>query len=656
MSSIYLGNFFKGLQTDKKAYNIDNEAFPFLFNFYSWRGQIKKKRGTATLGQLERQLESVAAPNQYQVGTIVTLDGNGDGAENLITKFSLAAASAITAGDISFSDGTNTFTEPSTEDGTLVGAPAGTGTINYATSAITITGGAANQPLVGTFSYFPHRPVMGLREFFANPSVGSAPSDTPRTLSFDTKYAYQLDQAGTPDPFYSVSYYKSSQNPVAWTAPDHQQFWTTNFSSAFWATNNKPGFHFLYISTIAVGNPTTITTTVSHGLITNDYVFFNEVTGADADEFLNKQAFIITKTGATTFTVAVDTIAKTINNDGIVQTLTVSPASGDGIRFYDGDMTNGTGIPTASTTGWVNFSPPLTASVVGINTFSAALYYLVGARMIVPYKDRLLFFGPWIQTSGVGASPINLADTVIWSWSGTPYYADLVPVNEAFDATAYYIDQTGKGGFLSSETAQTIISVQNNEDVLIVGFSGSQTRFVFTGDDINPFLFFSINTDLTVSSTFSGISLDRGVLTLGAFGMALTTQSSSQRIDIPIPNQVFELDSLNNGVDRVNAIRDYFNEWAYFTYPYIQSSWKYPTRTFLYNYREANWAILSENYTTHGTFRQSTGYTWGTLPYKTWGSWNVPWNSGSGIALFPSIIAGNPQGYVLTQMGPLIMP
>ena len=40
---IYIGNFAKGLKLDRLPFNIDNDSFPFLWNFYSWRGRAKKK-------------------------------------------------------------------------------------------------------------------------------------------------------------------------------------------------------------------------------------------------------------------------------------------------------------------------------------------------------------------------------------------------------------------------------------------------------------------------------------------------------------------------------------------------------------------------------------------------------------------------------------
>ena len=641
---IYIGKFAKGLTTNPLPFNIDNDAFPFLYNFYIWRQRARRKRGTVFLGQLERQIQIVADPAPWQVHSFALVAGAG----NLITQFSLGSSAAIAPDSISLVvSGDQTYTDPNS-NGTLTGSLGGTGTIDYATGAFTVSGSVTGT-VTGTFDYFPQLPVIGLRNFVSTTSS----SIYPLLLAFDTTYSYQINQSTSPQFFYSTSYYKDSENPVTWSAPDSSQFWTTNYQDALWATNNSPGMQFELIDTIDVGSPTTITTATPHGLVTGDYVWFNEITGADAG-LLNGQAFSITVTSPTAFTVAVDTTGKTINNDGIFQTLTAtSPTStGDGLRWYDGDPTGGTGLPIGNGKGWVNFAPPLTAAVVSINNTPEALYYLVGALAIVLFKDRLLFFNPWIQTS-TGA-PINLQDTVIWSWNGPAYYNALVPAGQTFDVTAYYVDQTGKGGYISAGISQPIITVADNEDVLLVGFGGNvgrQTRFAYTGNDLYPFIFLSINSELSSSATFSAITLDRGAITIGVYGVILTTQQSSERIDLQIPDSVFQIQALNNGMQRVNGIRDFFKEWIYFSYPVNNSQWKYPTQTFLYNYRDDTWAVFYENFTTHGTYRQQTKNTWGSIgrKFKSWAQWREPWNSGSTSAQFPSIVGGNPQGYVLIK-------
>jgi len=648
---VFIGNFKSGLVNNVLPFNINNDAFPTLYNMYSWRGRVKRKRGTEFLGQLQRQLQSDSTPNNWQVGAIGTTNGAGNLSVNLITVFSLGSTSSITPGSITLTDGTNTYTEPATPNGTLVGVPGGTGTINYATGALTITGGALTSDVIGTFSYFPGLPVMGLRDYSYNASATVPPSVNiyPFLLAFDTKYSYQFFQSASNSNFYSVSFYKASSNPVTWSGLDHQLFWTTNYQGALWATNNKPGLHIQPIKTITVGNPTVIDTTAAHGLITGDYVWFNEITGADAG-LLNGQTAQVTVVTNTQFTVAIDTTAKAINNSGIFQTLTATSGSGDGIRWYDGDCTATTGLPVTNGVGWVNFAPPLTETSVSIDDKTSALYYLVGALVIMPFKDRLLFFSPWIQTSSSGTA-IQLADTVLWSWNGTPYYTTLTPAGETSNVKAYYQDQTGLGGNLPAGIGNPISTVGDNEDALLIGFGGDglKARLIYSNNDFDPFILYRINSELPSDSTFSTVVMDQGMLDLGQYGLTITDQQSCSRIDLAIPDEVFNINRLTNGTDRVNAVRDFLKEWVYFSFPVDGNKIKFPTRTFLYNYRDLTWAVLKENFTAHGTFRPRIQKSWLTTGFTSWDTWVEPWNAGISEPFFPIIIGGTPQGYVLKK-------
>ena len=651
---IYIGNFPKGLKTDRTAFVIDNNTFANLFNAYAWRGRIKRKRGTQFLGRLSVQAQMVTGtPLPWQFGT---LNGN-----NLISGLGLEPSSTIVPGTISIiGSGGQIYTEPTFPNGTLVGNAGGTGTINYATGQYTISG---SLPITGTFSYYPGLPVMGLRDFTS--SVSS--SQFPLTIAFDTVYSYQVNQTTNPVVFYNVNFYKFTNVPFFWSGQNYQQFWTTNYpsttanqSGAFWATNNSPGFNFAngtYVTGSGTpnitfrftsgGNP--FTTLVAGTATTGDQLWFNEWPSGSSINGLTGFVSSVVNPATGTYVVTF-TGNQTVSLTGIAQLLTNTIPGQDGIKWYDGDPTGGTGLPTGTGLGWVNFSPPLTGSAsVEIDSAPPDLYYLVGALAIVPFKDRLIFFSPWIQSSS--SVPIQLQDTALWSWNGTPFYAAPVPLKQTFSITAYYVDQTGLGGYQPAGISNPIITVSSNEDVLLVGFGGDgrKTRFVFTGNDLQPFLWYTINTELPSASTFSAVSLDKGVIDIGQYGIAMTDQQSSQRVDLDIPESVFQIQKLNSGFLRVNSIRNFEYEWIYFTYPISNSKWVFPTQTFMFNYRDNSWSILYENYTAQGRFRFQNKRTWQTLPFKTWIQWKEPWNSGSGSALYVNIIAGNPQGFILIK-------
>lgn len=696
---IVVGTDFKGLQNNVLPFAVDNNSFPFLINAYQWRGRIKRKRGTSTLGRLTRFFNSTQLPyNPTSIVMVLSDDGLGNGTGNILTGYGLQPNGNIVPGSVTIGDVTSgdTYADPG-KDGILVGTPAGSGTINYSTGDIIISG-AAGHTIFSVFNYYPDLPVMGLRDLNLNAT------QFPGTIAFDTKYSYSI-QPIVPYAIYDVSFYmnppasapynypgyipKTVVTPTTWNGQDYQQFWTVNYQGALWTTNgiNVPfavaniGMQYKPIVTVTVtsGGPPAIATLqiTAHGLIVGDFVFINEVVTTTGINFQTGYVIAVIDTNNVSVEFPNATIT-TNGTGGIAQYLTNrSDITKDCLRFYDGDPTTGAVIPPVLTggKGWVNFAPPLSQLPFSISDLPAQQYYLVGARMIVPFKDRLLFIGPVVQTSSAN-SQVYLQDTVIYSQNGTPYYTAsftgsptspttvftsiLTPLNQtssvdAYGATAsaYFQDSTGFGGFIEAGFAQPIITASPNEDVIIMGFSSRQVRFVYTGNDIVPFNFFVINSELGSSSTFSLINLDRGVLTRGDHGFIETQQIGSSRIDLDIPDKSFEISLINNGAERFTAQRDFINEWIYFTYRtnVEQSSNRFPNQTLQYNYREDTWAIFNETYTTYGQFRKATGYTWGTvgLTYKTWGSWNVPWSEGSSTLMQPKVIAGNQQGFIMER-------
>ncbi len=184
---------------------------------------------------------------------------------------------------------------------------------------------------------------------------------------------------------------------------------------------------------------------------------------------------------------------------------------------------------------------------------------------------------------------------------------------------------------------------------MIIGLTVKQTFLAYTGNDIIPFNFYTVNSELGSGSTFSIVNTDKGVITRGNRGYIITGQKEAARIDPQIPDQVFQIRLSNNGTERMCSQRDYVSEWIYFTYPSNELSYNFPNQTLQYNYKDDSWAIFNECYTTYGTFRRRTGFTWATvgLTFPTWNDWNEPWNAGSSTLLQQQVIAGNQQGFIV---------
>ena len=425
--------------------------------------------------------------------------------------------------------------------------------------------------------------------------------------------------------------------------------------------------------TVTVGGPPAIVSLqiTGHGLVVGDFLFINEVVTTTGINF--ETGYVTVRTDANNVVVEFpQAVIATNGTGGIAQYLTNTAVPGkDCIRFYDGDPTGGSGPPTLTGIhGWVNFMPPLSFANYSIADLPAAQYYLVGARIIFPFKDRLLFFGPVVQTST--GTPQYLQDTIVYSQVGTAFYTAsfngssgisaktaffqiLTPGTASSSETAtpngYWEDITGLGGFITAGYKQPITTVSPNKDVLIVGFNTRQSRLVYSGDDILPFSFYIINSELGSGATFSAINLDRSVLTIGQHGFTSTAQIGGERFDLNIPDALFEFNFLNNGMQRITAQRDFINKWIYFTYCSNQNTFVFPTQTLQYNYREKSWAMFNECYTSYGQFRHSTGLTWAEVGarFPTWSDWDETWASGASTVIQPKVIGGTPQGYIVER-------
>lgn len=663
---LVVGPINRGLKRDRTAFNIDNDSFPKLENAYQWRGRVKRKRGTSILNRLQRI-----------IGTTDAVTGNKT--VTILPAPLTPALSSFKVGSIYFTDWDP---DPLNNPVQLItNSPLGESTaqLDRSTGQLIITGNNFN--LNKDIIYYPGLPVMGLED------LNLPTQNYPGTIAFDTHYAYLVSNLFPYTPA-DISFYKNpavdatnlpgyvpkgagAQTPFYWNGENYQQFWSDNYQGAFWETNGVPvpfgsggnvGMQFKLITGIAIitaGNGTTIPavadiTIVAHGLVQGDFIFVNEVNGLTGINFqtgyvtsANPQAANLVRV---TFPFAI--LGGAWTSGGIAQYLTNSSTpTKDPLRWYDGN-------------GWVNFCPPLSQFNYSINDTPARQYYLVGAKVIVPFKDRLLFFGAVIQASS--GNPIYLQDTCCFSFNGTAFYTAsfsgdplnfttvfrpiLVPANQTGDPRNYWEDQTGFGGFRAAGIDQAITTVSTNEDALICGFRENiQTRFVYTGSDLQPFDFFVINSEYGSSSTFSVINLDEGVMSTADQGFVITAQTNCRRFDLDIPDEIFRFNNRNNGAERVTAQRDFISEWVYFSYPSIDIKNIFPNQTLFYNYRDDSWAVFVESYTTYGIFRAIDGVSWQTIgiKYSSWKNWNVPWNSGASSPLKPKVIAGNQQGYIV---------
>jgi len=624
IQTIVVSDFVTGLENDIVPTKLSNEAFSVLENAYVWRNRIKQKDGVSLLARLNRQLSSKSLGNT---------DGSGNLSVNIVTFLTLESTASIVPGSITVTVGAQNFIEPATPNGTLSNGAGGTGTINYATGALTINTNPdlAAAAVTITFKYYPGLPVLGLDNY------DTQAINDERLIAFDQKYAYEF----LTDNFVDASFYKMAvpRNPVTWSGGNYQQFYATNYEGAMWVTNNNHGTHILTITGITQANPGQVTTSVAHNLSNGDQIIIVGVTGMTQVNSVSQgtppppliKQFTVTYTGANTFTIGVDTTAYgAYTGDGKVLVLT-NTVSGDGIRWYDGNSAN---------LGFVNFQPPLK---------STNDVFLKGALCMIPFKDRLLFFNTVEGSSSVNDA-IRYPQRCRWSENGTPYYANH-PTNYGAQLAAFYDDIPGRGGYIDCPTNEAITAIAQNKDVVLVWFERSFYRLVYTGNEVLPFIWQKINDTLGVESAFSPVQFDDFAMGFGMTGIFKSTTNDIARIDARIPNQIFTVKNIDQGHERVSGIIDYDEEVVYFAYPDQNAptnlNFVYNNRVLLYNYRNDTFATLKDNFTTYGYFyvTQALGLFWSEAT-DTWQDANYEWGTYQYNPGHRVVVAGNQKGYV----------
>lgn len=332
-----------------------------------------------------------------------------------------------------------------------------------------------------------------------------------------------------------------------------------------------------------------------------------------------------------------------------------TPGQGDGIRWLDQDKS-----------GWVNFCPPVTGAVpsTGVNP-GTGTSYLLGALIILPYKDRLVCLNTQEGTNPT--APIQFSQRARWSQNGTPFNKNdpsgalapkptNYPGGQDSNNTAWSNDVTGKGGFIDAPTLEQIISADFVYDSLIVYFERSTWQLRYTGNELLPFVWEKINTELGAQSTFSIIPLDHKAIAFGNVGLHSCDSVNVDRIDQRIPDEVFNIQNVNQGPQRVYGVRDYFNQLLYWTLPYIGLNSEedyqtdgqtiiYPNKVLVYNYIDKTYSFYNDSFTCFGYYQSPTGLTWGAANIK-WGDADFPWVSAEKQAIFQSVVGGNQQGFV----------
>lgn len=263
---------------------------------------------------------------------------------------------------------------------------------------------------------------------------------------------------------------------------------------------------------------------------------------------------------------------------------------------------------------------------------------VASAQIIVVYHDRLVLLNT-IEFSVGGNTNTQYQFRARYSWVGSPF------ANNAWLEPG----QTGYGGagYTDAYTTEAITSAQFVKDRLIVFFERSTWELAYTGNQVDPFRWFKINTELGSEATFSSVPFDKDILTIGNTGVHACNGANVQRIDTLIPDEIFQFKDPQASTQRIAGIRDFYVEMVYWTFPSVteNSFSQFPNSILVYNYQNKSWSLNDDCITAWGYFEQQSGLTWQDAVY-TWQSANQTWGSGTHSAQFRQVIAGNQQGYI----------
>ncbi len=303
-----------------------------------------------------------------------------------------------------------------------------------------------------------------------------------------------------------------------------------------------------------------------------------------------------------------------------VTNFNIDQATKDPIRYTDGIT-------------WTNFAPTIN---------QAGNLFLNQALALLPFRGRLLAFNTYEGDTNdiTTTTAIQYRQRIRWSALGSPIEAD-----------AWKDDVRGKGGFINIPTNQDIVSVGFVRDNLVIYCERSTWQLRYTGRTIAPFQIERVNAELGTESTFSAVQFDTSLVGFGDKAIVECDSFKSAPIDIKIPDLVFSIENQNNGNDRVVGIRDFQQRLAYWMYPITNDDYvklgfvpKFPNRRLVYNYENDSWAIFNDSFTYFGSFQSTGARTWVQSSFS-WSDSNFTWQTSP--ALFPFIVAGNQQGFIL---------
>lgn len=611
-----------GMVKDRDAFVLSDDAYQNLENIYQWRGRLRRRQGYDLLGRLRRNLtaqtQTVANGTvNYNIADILSSFKASEPKASL-AKGSLTLTIDKLGNNVVFGEnGTGLITRSSGIAYDVLAAQAITGISQAASAVIIITG---HTFIIG--SKFLVQSVIGMVEINDTVvTVTAINAGVDVTVSLDTTTFTTYSSGGTANGSF-VNYNSGEINLTFDSLGIPPNLDTVEADFGYYPSLPAMGIPNRELNDINAEQTVVFDTKYSY-YFSNTLGYFDELPATTATTWSS------TVTGADrNFFWGANYWRTSDQNQYYWATNFNLGSTRDPIRIYDG-------------TDWHDFQPYLDA---------AGTSKLEQCRMIIPYKGRLVVLNTW--EGNTLALAVQYPQRARWSQNGAPFSS--VPSGTIPVATEEWrSDVKGRGGYVDAPTNQHIVSAKFVRDLLIVGFESSTYALRYTGNEILPFVWDRINTELGAESTFATVGFDKGVMSIGDKSINFCDGNNVERADESIPDEVFKLNNsfdpssdINDGPKRVHGIRDFFERIVYWTFPSADNNAKFPDRLLVFNYHNETWSIFTDSFTCFGQFQRFNDTTWASIK-GTWQANNDPWVTAKLQSQFPDIVAGNQQGFVL---------
>lgn len=258
--------------------------------------------------------------------------------------------------------------------------------------------------------------------------------------------------------------------------------------------------------------------------------------------------------------------------------------------------------------------------------------FLSKSTYVIYFGERLNFFAPFIN--GILQSQAVL-------YSGI---RDTSGNGDKFNVPG--------SGMLSADTSEFMKGASIRGNTISVNFSRSNWTLEKTRDAFNPYFFRKIPSVIGTDASFSAVSWNDEVKSIGRTGIISTDGRESLRIDNKIP--YFTTDSIDpNDIDLTYGGFDRQNAQFMFAYRDNESAiLNTQDKVLINNYEENTWSIYDQRFSCFGQTDKGQDLVWNDI-YEvndpSWARWDTTeeiWNNIGINAATQKTLAGDNLGFI----------